>query len=61
MPKARFRATSVAALVIAAALAFATPAGASRAANAKERRALTNAVHVSPWAASTRCRGAITG
>ena len=48
MPKARFRAASVAALVIAAAMALATPAGASRAANAKERRALANAVHVSP-------------
>jgi hypothetical protein len=48
MPHARLRATSVAALVTTAAMVLATPAGASRAANAKERGALTNAVHVSP-------------
>lgn len=42
------RATSIAALVAVAAMVCAAPAGASRAASAKERRALTNAVHVSP-------------
>lgn len=42
------RVTSVAVLVTAAAMVLATPAGASRAANAKERRALTQAVHASP-------------
>ena len=48
MPQAFLRATSVAALVATAAMLFAAPAGASRAANANERRALTNAVHASP-------------
>jgi hypothetical protein len=48
MSKFHLRAPSVAALVITAAMVCATPAGASRAANARERRALTNAVHVSP-------------
>jgi hypothetical protein len=42
------RATSIAALAVTAAMVCAAPAGASRPAGAKERRALTNAVHVSP-------------
>ncbi|MGZ4216641.1 MAG: hypothetical protein ACXVXL_08665 [Solirubrobacteraceae bacterium] len=48
MPQTCLRATSVAALVTIAAMVCATPAGASRPANAKERRAITNAVHASP-------------
>lgn len=48
MPKACIRATSIAAFVATAAMLCATSAGASRAANAKERRALTQAVHASP-------------
>lgn len=48
MPKACIRATSIAVFVATAAMVCAGPAGASRAANAKERRALTQAVHASP-------------
>jgi hypothetical protein len=42
------------ALVAAAAMVFAPPAGASRAATAKQRRALTNAVHASHVAGINR-------
>jgi hypothetical protein len=48
MSKACLRATLIAGLVITAATVCAAPAGASRAANAKDRRALSSAVHTSP-------------
>jgi hypothetical protein len=48
MSKACIRRTSLAALVTTTAMVCAAPAGASRAANANERRALTTAVHASP-------------
>ena len=47
VPRAGARGVSIAGLVVAAAMICAAPASASRAANATERRGLSNAVHAS--------------